>query len=250
MSRAPAYVILGRGRWAKRMTSILMEANRSVAHIAETRLGAAENGEGYRRRLASELAGSGAQVAWLCVPPGPQILPILHACADSGVHAVVEKPWLGSQEETNAIQRLADENGISIGVHYEYCMLDEVQSWRGSLGRGSGLGFGGVFRHSRPNHLAISAIDNLGSHLLSIRAYAVPDSRITDIACAYEMPDERRVWIEKDSKRVDSLDLLTHTQPIVQRFMTRYEAALDGAAFELGLSFALQVAAAAAALKK
>jgi hypothetical protein len=232
------------------MTSILAGENRSVASIQETRRGASESSSDYRSRLASRLAATGAQIAWLCVPPGPHVLPMLEACAESGVHAVVEKPWFGSPEETQAIQSFAHKNGIRLGVHYEYCMLEEVESWRIKLKMGVGLSFGGRFHHSRPNHLGISELDNLGTHLLSIRAYAVPESRVSEIVCAYEMPDQRQVWIEKEGKRIESLDLLPNTQPIIQRFMTKFEAALEGAAFELDLSFALRVAADVAALKK
>ena len=250
MADTPKYVILGRGRWAERMSNILARENRQVATIEDTRLRKAESAADYRARLSNAFDAFGVEIAWLCVPPGPHVISMLEACCDAGIHAVVEKPWFGSTDETRVIQSLADENGIRIGVHYEYCMLDEVQAWCGHVMERSGLSFGGKFHHSRPNHLGISALDNLGSHLLSIHTYAVPESRVSQLDCAYEMPDVRQVWIEREGKRIETLDLLTKTQPIVQRFIAKFEAALEGAAFELDLSFALRVAADVAALAK
>jgi predicted dehydrogenase len=232
------------------MAAILTSENRRVATLKETRRRDHESNLDYRSRLSTALAASGAEIAWLCVPPGPHVLTLLEACADAGVHAVAEKPWFGSPAETQSIRTLAQENGIKVGVHYEYCMLDEIQSWRSTLSNGSGLSFNGKFQHSRPNHLGISALDNLGSHLLSIHSYALPESHVSQLVCAYEMPDERRVWVEKGGKPIVSLDLLSNTQPIVQRFIAKFEAALEGAAWELDLNFALRVATQVAALKK
>ena len=250
MDDRPKYVILGRGRWAQRMSNILAGENRHVANLADIRRRATETKPDYRARLSSDIADSGAQIAWLCVPPGAHVLPMLEACADAGVHAVAEKPWFGTPEETRAVEALANENGIRIGIHYEYCLLDEVEAWRKNLAGDTSLTFGGTFHLARPNHLGITALDNLGSHLLSIRAYALTEAGISAIDCRYETPDRRVVWIEKEGKRIESLDLLANKQPIIQRFIAKFEAALDGAAFELDLGFALRVADEIAALKK
>jgi predicted dehydrogenase len=250
MAHTPRYVILGRGRWAQRMATILSSEERSIASVPETRRSPLESDLSYRSRLSHQIASTGAQIAWLCVPPGPHVISMIEVCAAANVHVVVEKPWFGSPEETSAIQELAERRGIRAGVHYEYCMLDEVESWRDKWNGGAGLDFGGSFQHSRPNHLGISALDNLGSHLLSIRAHAVPESRMAQIVCAHEKSDQRQVWLEREGKRVESLDLLANTQPIIQRFIAKFEAALEGAAFELNLSFALRVAQDVARLKQ
>ena len=78
--------------------------------------------------------------------------------------------------------------------------------------------------------------------MLAIREYAVPSSEISEIRCGYELPDERLVWIDRGDQRLASIDLLTHGQPIIQHFMKKVEAALDGAAFPFDLQFALRVA--------
>jgi hypothetical protein len=58
------------------------------------------------------------------------------------------------------------------------------------------------------------------------------------------------VWIERGDRRLASIDLLTHGQPIIQRFMKKVEAALGGAAFPFDLEFALRVANQLNALKE
>jgi hypothetical protein len=70
----------------------------------------------------------------------------------------------------------------------------------------------------------------------------VPSSEVSVIRCDYELPDERLVWIDVGEQRLSSIDLFTHGQPIIQRFMKKVEAALDGAAFPFDLEFALRVA--------
>jgi hypothetical protein len=85
------------------------------------------------------------------------------------------------------------------------------------------------------------AMDNLGSHLLAIRAHGVPQSAVQEIRCGYEQPDERCVWLEKRNTRVAFLDLLSHKEPIIQRFIATVEASLDGRDFPLNLEFALRV---------
>ena len=120
--------------------------------------------------------------------------------------------------------------------------LEQAEQWRTEFHPGTGCRFGGRFLLSRSDRSGIPAIDNLGSHLLAIREYAVPSSIISEIRCSYELPDERLVWIDKGNQRVASIDLLAHGQPIIQRFIQKVEAALDGAAFPFDLEFALRVA--------
>jgi hypothetical protein len=104
------------------------------------------------------------------------------------------------------------------------------------------LQLGGRFFLSRADQTGISPLDNLGCHMLAIREYAVPSSEISEIRCGYELPDERLIWIERGGRRLSSIDLLVHGQPIIQRFIKKVEAALDGAAFPFDLDFALRVA--------
>ena len=85
-------------------------------------------------------------------------------------------------------------------------------------------------------------MDNLGCHLFAIREFAVPSSGVSLIQCGYDLPDERLVWLERDDQRLVSIDLFSHGQPIIQRFMQKVEAALDGAAFPFDLQFAMRVA--------
>lgn len=237
MPEQPGYAILGRGQWASRIQSILEGEQRQVTCIGNTRREPSESEESYTARLASALRGSGAQIAWLCVTPGPHVGWMMKAAIDAGVHAIVEKPWLISASETEELVRLAKRRGIVLGMHFEYCLLDEIEAWRERHQLGRGLRFGGSFAISRADRLGIPAVVNLGCHLLAIRRYAVPQSEIAELSCVYESDDERRVWVENDS-----VDFTDNRQPIIQRFIHRFEAAIDGAEFPFGIEFALRVA--------
>lgn len=249
MGEVPAYVILGRGRWAKRMQPLIVGEGRSVVAIEETRQRLSESQQAYLSRLATGMKVSRAQIAWLCVTPGPHMTLMIQAAIEAGLHVVVEKPWYGSEEDTHRLHAMAKTEGRVIAVHYEYCVLEEVEKWRQGSYPGTGLRLGGRFFLSRSDQTGISALDNLGCHLLAIREWAVPASEISEIACGYERADERLIWLERGKQKIGSIDLLNHRQLIVQRFMKKVEAALDDAAFPFDLEFGLRVAAALNALK-
>jgi predicted dehydrogenase len=249
MGDAPSYVILGRGRWAARMQSILAAENRRVSSIPVTRRAADQTDATFRSCLSEGMAASEARIAWLCVPPGPHVSLMIDAALDAGLHLVVEKPRKGSQRVTRTLVARAKSLHRLIAVHFEYCLLEEVERWRRDFHPGTGLRFGGHFFLSRPDHTGMPAMDNLGSHLLAVRAYAVPKSVVQEIRCGYEQPDERCVWLEKRNTRVALIDLLANKEPIIQRFIAKVEASLAGADFPLDLEFALRVANGAEALR-
>jgi len=242
MPEAPAYVILGRGRWAQKMRPIISGEGNSVASLEQTRQLPAEGESDYVERLRKTLKASGAQIAWLCVAPGHHVSLMIRAAIEARLHVVVEKPWYGSSEETQKLQSLAHERGCVIAIHFEYLVLNEVEKWRTTFAPGLGCRFGGRFFLSRSDYSGIPATDNLGCHLFAIREFAVPSSEVSELRCGYELPDERLVWIDKGNQRLGSIDLFTHGQPIIQRFMQKVEAALDGAAFPFDLQFARRVA--------
>jgi len=242
MAEGPGYVILGRGRWAVKMRPIIAAEGRSVAAIEKTRQTPAESDSSYVARLAEAMKTNGAEIAWLCVVPGPHVPLMIRAALEAGLHVLVEKPWYGSSEVTRQLQVLAHSKKRLLAVHFEYLVLDEVEKWKRDFHPGKGMQLGGRFFLSRADQTGIPAIDNLGCHLLAIREYAVPSSEVSEIHCGYELPDERLVWIERGGQRLSSIDLFTHGQPIIQRFIKKVEAALDGAAFPFDLDFALRVA--------
>jgi hypothetical protein len=242
VSDAPAYVVLGRGRWAVRMQNILAAENRRVTSISETRRATGETDTAYKSRLAAAMGASNAQIAWLCVLPGHHVPLLVDSALDAGLHVIVEKPWQASQRVTSALVARAKSLRRLIAVHFEYCLLEEVERWRRDFHPGNGLRFGAHFFLSRPDHTGMSAMDNLGSHLLAIRACAVPKSAIQEIRCGYEQPDERCVWLEKRNTQAAFIDLLANKEPIIQRFVAKVEASLEGAEFPLDLEFALRVA--------
>ncbi|MGC2800842.1 MAG: hypothetical protein WCA41_03335 [Candidatus Acidiferrum sp.] len=242
MADGPAYVILGRGRWAARMQNILVAEGRSVSAVTETRQSGAESDTAYTSRLAEDMRSSGAQIAWLCVLHGRHVPLMVEAAMGAGLHVVVEKPWLSSRLITESLAAKAKSLRRLIAVHFEYCLLEEVERWRRDFNSGAGLRFGGRFFLSRPDHTGMSALDNLGSHLLAIRAYAAPHSAVQEIRCGYEQPDERCVWLERRNTRAAFIDLLSNKEPIIQRFIAKVEASLEGEDFPFGLEFALRVA--------
>jgi len=233
MGGAPPYVILGRGRWATRMRSILAAEGRSVSIIPVTRQASGEAEATYRSRLCEAMAASEAQIAWLCVLPGPHIPLMIEAALDAGLHVVVEKPWQGSQRVTSSLVARAKSQHRLLAVHFEYCLLEEVERWRRDFHPGTGLRFGGHFFLSRPDHTGMPAIDNLGSHLLAIRAYAAPRSGLQEIRCGYEQPDERCIWLEK---RLSSIFWQTRS-PLFSALWQKWKAESPP-----GLEFALSVA--------
>ncbi len=249
MADGPAYVILGRGRWAGRMQGILANEKRRISSIPETRRTSGETDAAYRSRLAEAMSASGAQIAWLCVLPGPHVSLMIDAALDAGLHVVAEKPWQVSQRLTTSLTERAKSMHRLIAVHFEYCLLEEVERWRRDFCPGSELRFGGRFFLSRPDHTGMPAMDNLGSHLLAIRAYAAPQSAVQEIRCGYEQPDERCVWLEKRNTRAAFIDLLANKEPIIQRFIAKVEASLEGADFPLDLEFALRVSNEAKSLR-
>ena len=249
MAEAPAYVILGRGRWASRMHGILAAEGRNVSLVPETRRASGESDEAYRGRLAASMRACGAHIAWLCVLPGPHVPFLIDASLDAGLHVIVEKPWQTSPLMTTSLAARAKSLRRLIAVHFEYCLLQEVERWRRDFHPGTGLRFGGRFFLNRPDHTGMPAMDNLGSHLLAIRAYAAPKSALQEIRCGYEQPDERCVWLEKRNSRAAFIDLLANKEAIIQRFIAKVEASLEGADFPFDLEFAQHIANETAALR-
>ena len=145
MSELPSYAILGRGRWATIMEAILAAESRRVVLIEDTRRRNSESEANYISRLGELLDRSGARIAWLCVPPGPHVPAMLKASIAAGLNAVIEKPWLCSEAETESLLALAGERRLLLAVHYQYCLLDQVEGWRRDFNQGAGLCFSGRF---------------------------------------------------------------------------------------------------------
>ena len=242
MAEAPAYVILGRGRWARKIQPIVASEGSTVTTIEETRQRPSESQQSYLDRLSEAMKTSRAEIAWLCVLPGPHVSLMIQAGLEAGLHVIAEKPWYGSAADTEKLHALARARGRLIGVDFEYLVHCEVGTWKNSFCPGSALRFGGHFYHSRADHLGLPAIDNLGCHLFAIREFAVPATEITEMGCGYEQPDERLVWLEQEGRRIASINLFQGSERIIQKFMKKVEAALSGAAFPFDLDFAFRVA--------
>ena len=241
MANDPAYIIAGKGRWGTRMHALLVGEGRRVEFAPSSRREAGESDADYEAGVSRGFAVCAAQIAWLCVPPGAHVPPLIRAAITAGLHVIVEKPWTYSREETAELQRAAEAKNLKIGVHFEYCLLSEVERWRREYARRADLRFSGTFTTSASDHNGISPMQNLGSHLFSIWAYAVPDAIVEEILCEYESANQRTAWLESGKQRVASIDLLAHQEPIIQRYLASFESSLDGEAFPIDLGFAQRV---------
>lgn len=250
MSEAPSYVILGRGRWANRIHTILAGEGRRSVFVEGTRRNPCESESDFKTRLTARITESASQIAWLCTSPGPHVAVMAEAAITAGLHVIVEKPWLLPRSETEPLARLATSRRVLAGVHYQYCVLDRIEKWRAEFDQGAGLIFNGHFCVDRLDRLNVPAIDNLGCHLFAIRQYAVPKSVPGEIRCAYEQPDARRVWTANGGKTIASIDFLGSSEPIIQRYIAAFEAALGGAWFPFDLDFAASTAEALASWKQ
>jgi hypothetical protein len=237
----PAYLIVGSGRWGARMHAMLVGEGRRVEFAAGLRRESGESSATHESRLAQTFSDSSAQIVWLCVPPGAHVPALIRAAFAVGLHVIVEKPWVHSREETTLLHDAATKAGLKGGVHFEYCLLSEVENWRRQYEQEKGMGFGGTFNVHAADHLGISAMQNLGSHLMAMREYAVPHSRLSKIHCGYELPDERMVWLDSDKQRVATIEFLGSKEPIVQRFLARFENSLNGKPFPFDFAFAHRV---------
>jgi hypothetical protein len=241
MANGPSYIIVGKGRWGTRMHALLAGEGRRVEFAQSSRREAGESDTDYEARVTRGFAVSAAQIAWLCVPPGAHVPPLIRAAIAAGLHVIVEKPWNYSREETLALQRAAEAKNLKIGVHFEYCFLSEVERWRREYARRSDLRFSGILTTSASDHLGVSAMQNLGSHLFSIHAYAAPNATLGEIRCGYESANQRTVWLESGKQRIDEINLLTLKEPIIQRYLARFESSLGGENFPIDLGFAKRV---------
>ena len=224
-----------------RMHAMLVGEGRRAEFAAGLRRGTNESSGAYESRLAQTFSDSSAQIAWLCVPPGAHVPMLIRAAFAAGLHVIVEKPWLYSSQETALLQDAATKARLQGGVHFEYCLLSEIENWRRKHARQDDLAFGGTFNVHAADRLGISAMQNLGTHLVAMREYAVPHSRLSNIYCGYELPDERTVWLDSAERRVATIDFLGSKEPIVQRFLARFENSLDGSTFPFDFAFAQRV---------
>jgi len=233
----PSYAIVGRGRWAKVIGKVLSDKGRQTVVIEEIRRQPGEDDSVYVHRLTGLMRTTGAEIAWLCLPPSPDIPLIVQAAIHAGLNVVAEKPWLCSHAETTKLIQLAQYKGVLAGVHYQYCFLEGVENWRQRFFNASNVAFGGCFTLNRPDRLGIPAIENLGSHLLAIREFAAPQSQLLKLECTYESTDRRLVWLKTEESE-ERLDFLVNTQPLIQRFISAFEGKTK---FMLDLRFASRV---------
>lgn len=241
MDKTPGYLIVGKGRWGVRMQQMLVGEGRRADFAADYRQMGGEPGEECEARMAAAFHSSGAQIAWLCVTPGVHVPLLIRAALAAGMHVLVEKPWVYSQEETAALQEIARHAGLQTAVHFEFCMLAELEKWRREFADREGLRFVGIFDVSAADRSKILVMQNLGSHLVAMHEYAVPRSAISSIECHYEAVDQRRVFLDSGGGRVGEIDFLGSGEPIMQRFLRLFEGSLGRGSFPFDFGFGWRV---------
>jgi len=241
MPEGPRYAILGRGRWSVVVQRALEGEGRRVEIVAGTRRALSETDDAHFSQMRSSLAATGADIAWLCVPPGPHLPAVILAALDAGLDVIAESPWLCAPEITQELQFAAAAKNRLVGVHFEYCQLEEVESWRGQFHGAHGMTFGGRFSLSRANRHGIPPVADLGCHLAAIRQYAAHESALGEIHCEYASTNSRMVWLDQAATRLSLIDFTSNRQPIIQRFFRKFEAARATRDFPFGLPFAAAV---------
>jgi hypothetical protein len=236
-----AYAVVGTGRWGTRVASMLEATERRVITTSAPRAEAGTDDDELLARATDAFTTLGVDAAWLCVPPGPHVPPLARAALAAGLHVVVEKPWNYGPDATHAVSTLAAARGLTVAVDFEYCLLDGVRRWRDEAFADDALTFGGRFVVPGDDRLGISALDNLGGHLVAIRQYAAPQAAIATVDCAYGGDPAREVWLDRAGTRVATLDFLRSDEPILQRVAAAFEHAWSGAPCALDLELAAGV---------
>jgi hypothetical protein len=243
MDENPIYLVVGRGRWASLIQAILLQEHRHAVILNESRIESKESSAAYQQRLEKAMLASGASVAWVCVPFGSWTPLIVAAAMHSGLDVIAECPWLCSPEITESLRGLEQKEKRLLSVHYEYCLLDEMKQWQSRFAGGAECTFNGTFEISRPAKYGSIAELQLGSHLLAMRRFAVPDAIIGMIHCRYLSVDRRSVWLERDGEKITSVDFTINKQPLIQRYIHAFESGRQGRVALFGLEFAGQIEA-------
>ena len=222
----PRYTVLGAGRWAGILAGILNKEGRSAAALPGNRQAPDENDEAYLARLRDRLEDAG-EIVWIAVPPGPHVRLMVRAALDQGRHVIVEKPWLADASESRALDDFAAARRLRCAVHYQYCLLDRVRELSATLDQGRGLEFSGQFTIGRASLNGIPANLNLGSHLVSLWRDAFPRAVRGELVVGYEMADRRAVTLTGPGG-THEIDFSQNAEPIIQRFITAFEAGRSG----------------------
>lgn len=236
------YGVIGAGRWGSRMIDILMNFGRRVVPIKLPRRAAKEGDMSYNTRLVKCLTEVDATVntIWLAVSPGHQFS-LVDAALDRNWHVVVEKPWDVAAEKADSLRRKAQQNGLQIGIHHQFCYLSALPALSKIFGSEDSCTFSGVFNISRGNHLGLDPLCNLGSHLIAIRELHFPTARIVSIKAAYESMDQRSITLRQRNFE-HCLDFTDNNEPLIQRYILEFERAVrQRYPFRIGIDLAKRV---------
>lgn len=245
MPSGPKYLVIGAGRWGAVIERILRELGRDVSILHRgARQEPGESAGDYSDRLERWIANHHADIAWICIPPVPQLTVVAQAALHAGMHVVLEKPWPFDDSTTAAVVEAAAANNRRVAVHFQYCYLDGLQVLAQRAETENCCKLNGTFTLSRSNRLGISASINLGSHLVAIHALHFPQIAFERISVGYGMKDARTISLSglPAGAQNNQIDFTNNREPLVQRFVGACESAFfEGSAVALDLAFARRV---------
>lgn len=238
------YAVVGNGKWGAQISEILLKQNKEVESLDISRRKKNITKKKYKEyvfKLLEERAGD-LDIIWLAVSPGDQ--DVLIRCAlDVGCNVVVEKPLMINYEQTLEIMNYAKSLNLQVAMHYQYCFLENILEIQKKIQESyvDKLTFSAEFLIPRENRLGIPAVYNLGSHLLAIKCFHFPTAKTKYINTGYKSLESRLIKVKSMEKEY-ILNFLNNSEPIVQRFIESFEAALvSSTIFPINLELELKI---------
>lgn len=216
--------VIGRGQWGSRIAKILQDCSFDIKVLDISRRGPEESKLIYQERITDLLEKHSQNLIaiWVAVPPGDQEV-LVRSALGLRKNVVVEKPWMVSREETEALISLSRRCGRQVALHHQYTFLEALTNLHSRIDpMDQDAVFSGQFTTSKPDRLAIPALYNFGSHLLAVKCLLFPGAQIGALRVGYNEVDRRWVSIDWASHQF-SLDFTDHREPLIQRYIEAFE---------------------------
>lgn len=237
------YGMIGRGVWGERIANILCDHSRDVKTFNISRRNKHESIIDYQEKIVEEICRNQSEVdvVWLAVPPGDQYI-IVKSVLEFNKDIIVEKPWMCKPDETHKLINTAENKGLQIAVHYQYCFLEELKRISRLISKSDNdVVFSGEFTVSKKNRLNIPSVYNLGFHLLAIKCYFFPEAGIGSIKTGYDQENRRIVRVNNNAEAY-MVNFLYNNEPLIQRFIDAFESSIiNKTVFPLNMEFSLTV---------
>ena len=244
MKRHYRYGIVGDGRWSGVLKTVLCERTEKVTTIKLPRRGIQQSPVEYGNRLKSLLKTklAGLDIVWIATPPVDQEI-FVESVLSLNKHVIVEKPWLCDKDRTKRLIEIAEVRKKKIGVHYQYCYLNQIAEVVAEINRRPFrvMRFAGEFCIDRENRLSIPSRLNLGVHLLAVKNMYFENAIIEKLLTGYGMENRRNIVVSTEQSRFE-IDFLRNREPIIQRFVEHFERCVaEERTFPLDLKLSMKI---------